>query len=153
MPAIQEFCPSIQPSWFCDLCLREFYNWQDYHAHLHGWMHAFALEDRNQQIEKLFDVADETLKIFGTWERCFSCGALKTATVVQVVCCRCRGSGGHIPSAQGVPGVAYSGGCPRFLCRSHALEVYCRSCATPLGLESFAIDTDAIVRRWWYTWT
>jgi hypothetical protein len=134
----------ILPSWFCDICLKEFYCWRHYHAHLDGWMHKIAVENRNQQLERLFDVADEILQAHGTWERCFSCGALKTATVVQVVCCRCNGSGGRSPAAQGVPGIAYNEGRPRYLCRRHALDVHCRSCAAPLGIESFAVDTDAL---------
>ena len=127
---------STYSSWFCDICLREFDCWLNYHAHLHGWCHMLAVENRNEQIIQLFDVAEKVLHTLGTWERCFSCGAAKTFTVVQVSCARCTGRGGKPPSAQGVPGVPFEGGHPRFLCRTHALDIYCRSCATPLGYES-----------------
>ena len=47
---------------------------------------------------------------------------------------------------EGVPGQASQEGSQnqRFLCLEHALEGYCRSCASFLGVEAFAIDPDAM---------
>ena len=138
----------MEQKWFCDCCLMEFNSSGTFSQHIRSQLHRGTWSAQQVQIRKLFATAQCVLiGNDGEWERCFSCGAARVSTVVSVTCCRCDGSGGCSPEPEGVPGQASQEGSQnqRFLCLEHALEGYCRSCASFLGVEAFAIDPDAMI--------
>ena len=69
-------------------------------------------------------------------------------TVVIIQCCQCNGNGDHAATPYGAPGVPWrlknrgSNSC--FVCLEHALDVHCRSCATPLGIEAYLVDPEVL---------
>ena len=131
----------------CDVCLAEYATREELIHHLTSWIHLTSVAQRGAGIRSIFTVAASLLEVLGTWERCFACGGVGVDTLVAVQCCRCNGRGDQHISATGVPGVPYcgsSGGSnSRFVCLEHALDVHCRSCSTPLGIEAYLIDPEA----------
>jgi hypothetical protein len=130
--------------YYCDVCLCELNCHRQYVQHIRGHMHETGVIRRNRFIQELFARVDHALETLGGWERCFPCGSVNVQTVIVVECPRCTGAGDQSPSPLGIPGVAFEGGSPRFICMRHAMEVHCRSCSTPLGSEAFRVDRAAI---------
>ena len=133
---------------FCDICLVGFLTRAELIDHLASDIHADAVMQRNLRIVDLFGRANIILDELGGWERCFACGRNRIDTVVMIQCCRCNGNGDQAPTPYGTPGVPWRpnnrGSNSRFVCLEHALYVHCRSCATPLGIEAYLVDPEAL---------
>ena len=128
---------------YCDCCLLNFTSTRDFVAHLSGACHECWKHCKEKQLRQLFATSEATLNQLGSWERCFSCGPIRTDTVVTVECSRCDNAGGRVPSKESLPGTPLPGSSPRFICLTHALVGYCMSCSTYLGFEAFVVDQDA----------
>ena len=133
---------------FCDICLVGFLTRAELIDHLASDIHADAVMQRNLRIVDMFGRANIILDELGGWERCFACGRNRIGTVVMIQCCRCNGNGDQAPTPYGTPGVPWRpnnrGSNSRFVCLEHALYVHCRSCATPLGIEAYLVDPEAL---------
>ena len=130
---------------FCGCCLLAC-PWNAFPAHINSWLHQFNLRLYRKAVTVLFDKADAILSLCGgQWERCFSCGATRTFTVVSFACSSCDGAGDRIP-IEGIPGIPFNrmNACSRFICRACAEHPYCRSCSSVFGAESLYLDSDAL---------
>jgi len=133
---------------FCDICLVGFLTRAELIDHLAFDIHAHAVAQRNLRIVDMFSEANIILDELGGWERCFACGRNRIDTVVMIQCCRCNGNGDQAATPYGIPGVPWRpnniGSNSRFVCLEHALYVHCSSCATPLGIEAYLVDPEAL---------